>query len=248
MPRRPHGKAPRLVCALALLFALNAFDTPAQKLVTVNNASFTTLEQEVLSEINFARTSPAQYAEHLERMRPMFAGKELRRPGKPSLLTQEGAAALEEAIRFLRAAKPLPPLELSKGMCAGAKELVTDQGATGATGHRGADGSFCETRVERFGTWADPIGENLSYGTETARERIITLITDDGFANRGHRQRIFDPRFKVAGVACGDHKEGPLCVVTFAGGFNERAAPALHPANPRSPANKRQTPSGATQF
>ncbi len=239
MPRRPHGFAPRLACVLALLFAFAALRTPAQKLMAGNNnASFTSLEQELLQEINLARTSPARYAEYLEQTRALYAGKELRRPGK-SVLTQEGVSALEEAVRFLRAAKPLPPLELSKGMCAGAKELVTDQGATGATGHRGADGSFCETRVERFGTWADPIGENLSYGTETARERVITLITDDGFANRGHRQRIFDPRFKVAGVACGDHREGPLCVVTFAGGFNERAAPARRPANSGSPATKR---------
>src|SRR5688572_25063860 len=220
MPRRPHGSAPRLACALALLFAA-ALQTPAQKLLTGNNPSFTALEQEMLQEINQARTSPARYAEYLEQTRALYAGKEFRRAGKPALLTQEGALALEEAVRFLRAAKPLPPLELSKGMCSGAKELVTDQSATGATGHRGADGSFCETRVERFGVWADPIGENLSYGTETARERIIMLIIDDGFANRGHRQRIFDPRFKVAGVACGSHREGPLCVVTFAGGFNE---------------------------
>jgi hypothetical protein len=226
MPRRPHGFAPRLVCALALLFAAAALRTPAQKLMTGNSASFKSLEQEILQEINLARTSPARYAEYLEQTRTHFVGKELRRPGKPSLLTLEGAPALEEAVRFLRAAKPLPPLELSEGMCAGARELVTDQGATGATGHRGADGSFCETRVERFGAWADPIGENLSYGTQTARERIITLIVDDGVANRGHRQRIFDPRFKVAGVACGDHREGPLCVLTFAGGFTDKTSPA----------------------
>jgi uncharacterized protein YkwD len=244
MPRRPHGFAPRLACALALLFSSAAHHTPAQKLMTGNAAPFANLEQEVLQEINLARTSPAQYADYLEQTRAHFVGKELRRPGKPSLLTAEGAAALEEAIRFLRSAKPLPPLQLSKGMCSGAKALVTDQSATGATGHKGADGSFCEARAERFGAWADPIGENLSYGTETARERIMTLIIDDGFANRGHRQRIFEPRFKVAGVACGSHKEGPLCVVTFAGGFNERAAPA----DSKSPATRRQLPSGATQF
>ncbi len=248
MPRRPHGFAPRLVYALALLFTFAALQAPAQQLVTGNAASFASLEQEVLQEINLARTAPARYADYLEQTRPLFVGKELRRPGQSSLLTQEGTVALEEAVRFLRAAKPLPPLGLSKGMCAGAKELVNDQGSTGATGHKGADGSFCEARVERFGTWADPIGENLSYGTQTARERIITLLIDDGVANRGHRQRIFDPRFKVAGVACGTHKEGPLCVVTFAGGFNERAAPRQQPANTKSPATKRQTPSGATQF
>src|SRR5688572_10789157 len=140
MPRRPHGSAPLLACVLALLFAVATLQTPAQKLMTGNNPSFSALEEELLQEINQARTSPARYAEHLEQTRAHYSGKEFRRPGKPALLTQEGALALEEAVRFLRAAKPLPPLELSKGMCSGARELVTDQSATGATGHRGGDG------------------------------------------------------------------------------------------------------------
>src|SRR5688572_29853958 len=113
MPRRPHGSAPRLACALALLFAAAALPTPAEKLLTGNNPSFPALEQEMLQEINQARTSPSRYAEYLEQTRGLYAGKEFRRAGKPTLLTQEGALALEEAVRFLRAAKPLPPLELS---------------------------------------------------------------------------------------------------------------------------------------
>jgi uncharacterized protein YkwD len=248
MPRRPHGFAPRLVLALALLFTFAAPQSPAQKLLNNNAAAFSNLEQEMIQEINLARTGPAGYAAFLEQTRPHFAGKEFRRPGQPTLNTVEGLDALEEAIRFLRSSKPLPPLEVSPGMCSGALALVSDQGATGATGHKGSDGSFCEGRVERFGSWTGAIGENLSYGTETARERIITLIIDDGFSNRGHRARIFDPRFKVAGVACGTHKEGPLCVVTFAGGFTERPK-AKQPARAESPTRgKRQPPAGATQF
>jgi len=247
MSRRPHGLVPRLVFALVLLFNFASPQTPAQQLINNTAATFSNLEQEMIREINLARTGPAGYAAFLEQTRPFFTGKQFRRPGTPPLLTSEGVDALDDAIRFLRSATPLLPLEVSRGMCSGASALVSDQGATGATGHKGSDGSFCEARVERFGSWTGAIGENLSYGTDTARERIVTLIIDDGFSNRGHRMRIFDPRFKVAGVACGNHKEGPLCVVTFAGGFTERLSPK-QPAATKRPAGKQQLPAGATQF
>ena len=197
---------------------------------TVNNAtSYAALEQEMIGELNLARARPAEYAAYLEGLRPMFAGKEYRRPGKPALMTEEGAAALEEAIKFMRAARPAQPLAVATGMCSGARELVKEQGASGATGHKGADGSYCEQRAGRFGTWQQPIGENLSYGDDTARERVLTLLIDDGVANRGHRQRIMNPAYKVVGVACGDHKLGAMCVITLAGGFNDGTTKAAQP-------------------
>jgi uncharacterized protein YkwD len=208
-------------------------------------ASYAALEQDLLAELNLARTRPAEYAAYLEALRPMYAGKEYRRPGRPALVTAEGAAALEEAIRFMRAAQPAAPLAVASGMCSGARELVKEQGASGATGHKGADGSYCEQRSERFGAWREPIGENLSYGDDSARERVLTLLVDDGVANRGHRLRILNPAFKVAGVACGEHKLGSMCVITFAGGFTDKPSaaqtqPARKPAAPSTPAGAKR--------
>ncbi len=243
-------KRPALVlsfAALALLFALTQQPpAAARQLAASKTAATGALEQEVLKEINLARTRPAEYAAYLEELRPYFQGKEYRRPGRTGIMTEEGTRALEEAISFLRAAKPLPPLALSRGMCSGARELVKDQSGTDVTGHKGSDGSFCEQRAQRFGSWTDPIGENLSYGDDTARERVLTLLIDDGFATRGHRKRIFDAAFKVAGVACGDHKLGAMCVITLAGGFSDGAAArTARPAG--SPASK-TVPAGARKF
>ena len=65
------------------------------------------------------------------------------------------------------------------------------------------------------GTWAAPVGENLSYGRQSARERVMELIIDDGFSSRGHRVRMFDAGLKVAGVSCGPHTSlGSVCVAT----------------------------------
>ena len=100
-----------------------------------------------------------------------------------------------------------------------------------------------EQRTARFGSWTDPSGENLSYGDDAARERVITLLIDDGFASRGHRKRILDPTFKVAGVACGNHKLGAMCVITLAAGFVEGTAKTAQPA-----AKKTTVPAGVKRF
>jgi uncharacterized protein YkwD len=239
---------PRLLFPLAAFAVICSLTSvprsiSALQLGASKTAAAAALEQEVLQEINLARTRPAEYAAYLERLRSLFVGKEYKRPGHPGLMTTEGVRALDEAIGFLRTLKPAPALTLSRGMCSGARELVKDQAGSDTTGHKGADGSFCEQRAQRFGTWAEPIGENLSYGVDTARERVITLLIDDGFADRGHRKRLLDASFKVAGVACGDHKLGAMCVITLAGGFNDgtkAAQPAAKSAAPSLPAGARR--------
>lgn len=233
--RRPCLLLPFIAIAIIFTLTSDPRRTAARQLGASKAAAAAALEEEVLREINLARTRPAEYAAYLEQLRPRFAGKVYNRPGRPGLQTTEGAAALEEAIGVLRASKPAPTLTLSRGMCSGARELVREQAGTDTTGHKGVDGSFCEQRAQRFGSWAEPIGENLSYGDDTARERVITLLIDDGFANRGHRKRLLDASFRVAGVACGDHKLGAMCVITLAGGFSDgtKTAPPSLPSGAR---------------
>ncbi len=203
---------------------------------TSTDPELSSLEQEIFREINLARANPREYAAHLERLKPYFSGNTFQPPGKTPLVTNEGWSAVDEAIRFLRALPALPPLSVSRGMCLGALEHVKDQKASGLTGHKGSDNSFCEQRVMRFGAWQESIGENLIYGTDAAREKVLTLLIDDGVANRGHRKRIMSSEYKVVGVSCGDHaKLGGLCVLTFAGGFRDNLAgnPAIgKPATP----------------
>ncbi|HLM58741.1 MAG TPA: CAP domain-containing protein [Pyrinomonadaceae bacterium] len=246
MKLRPHAPTHISVFVLLILCALSP--ARAQQLAAAADASpFDSLAQEVIGEINLARTRPAEYAAYLEQLRPHFNGKEYRRAGRPALLTEEGAAPLEEAIKFLRHLKPLPPLQVAGGLCSGARVLVEDQAATGATGHKGSDGGFCEQRLQRFGSWQGDIGENLTYGPETGRERVLTLLIDDGFANRGHRLRILSPDYKVVGVACGGHKMGSLCVINFAGGFND-GPKAAQPSATQKAAPAPKLPAGARRI
>ena len=51
---------------------------------------------------------------------------------------------------------------------------------------------------------------------------MLQLIIDDGVKNRGHRTNIFTGAFRVVGIATGSHaKYGSMCVMDFAGGFDD---------------------------
>jgi uncharacterized protein YkwD len=181
------------------------------------------LESDVLSEINLARTRPQEYAAYLEQIRPYFKGKTFQAPGQPATATQEGTAALDEAIGVLRSLKPLAAFTVSPGMSLGANLLVKEQGAQGLTGHKGLDGGFCDQRLARFGRIDGSVGEALSYSGQSVRLRVISWLVDDGFASRGHRNSLLSPAYKVVGVSCGDHSRfTSMCVVDFAGGFSDK--------------------------
>jgi len=230
MKARGFGVA---VLCCAVVFALSFPATDQSYSQTSKTLAFTGLsaaEQDLLNEINQVRTNPQTYATHLEKLKPQFSGKEYK-AGPIAVTTQEGWSAVQEAIAFLRSAKPVGPLSTSKGMSLAAMWHCRDQGGSGATGHRsGSGGGFIEDRTKPFGNWQGGIGENLSYGSESARERLLTWLIDDGFASRGHRKRIMSSDYKVAGLSCGPHPQfGSMCVLTLAGGFADTpSAPAVN--------------------
>jgi uncharacterized protein YkwD len=206
------------LCALAIVVLFGSSDRTRSQ----TSAGLSPAEHDLLSEINAARALPGTYASYLEKLKPLFNGKTYTPSGQEAYTTQEGWGAVEEAIKFMRAAKPQGPLNMSPGLCLAAATHVKDQSASGATGHKGADSTFIEERVKPFGSWQGGIGENLTYGNASARERVLTWLIDDGFASRGHRMRIMSDNYRVAGVSCGPHPEfGAMCVLTLAGGFIE---------------------------
>ena len=217
----------RLVLSVALCFAVVIFIAsrsfnPTYSQTKKNTPTLSQAEQDLLNEINQARANPQLYASYLEKLKPMFNGKTYKPDAQDAFDTQEGWAAVEDAIKFLKAAKPLGPLNASMGLSLAASAHVKDQSSSGATGHRGNDSTMIEQRVKPYGTWQGGIGENLTYGNESARERVLTWLIDDGFASRGHRNRLMSNNYRVAGVSCGPHPEyGSMCVVTLAGGFIE---------------------------
>jgi len=232
---------------LAILFALlvvvaNTSRIHSQEKPEAPAKALSQDEKDLINEINEARAHPDVYASYLEKLKPLFAGKVYK-----GFETQEGWGAVEDAITFLRAAKPQPPLGVAGGLCSAASVHVKEQSGSGATGHKSAgSGAMIEDRVKPFGTWQGNIGENLSYGNDSARERVLTWLIDDGVATRGHRKRILSPDYKVAGICCGPHPEyEKMCVLTLAGGFTDLVAAKSNDKSDK-PDNKKNQPAAAS--
>ena len=196
--------------------------TPAQ----TRSGCCTALERDVLDALNRARTDPAGFANELEARLPHYRRSIYRAPGAAvGVRTVEGASAVTEAVRVLRATRPLPPLRFSRGMSAAAADHVRDQGPRGGLGHTGRDRSTAPERVSRYGRWFGVVSENIQYGAATTgRDVVADLVIDDGVAARGHRRNILDPVIRVAGVACGPHASyTQMCVIVHAADFAEAA-------------------------
>lgn len=191
------------------------------------------MEQAIIAETNRLRMDPAGYADELALYEAYFNGLRLELPGLPPIETYEGFAVVEEAIAVLRETEPLLPLRSSAGMSLAASDHVTDMSITGESGHYGTDGSTPFERLNRYGQWdgspGNRAGENLSYSPVTldnpfdlARWHVLQLVVDDGFPNRGHREAILRPDYRVTGVACGDHPlYGLMCSMTYATEYRE---------------------------
>lgn len=176
----------------------------------------------VAREMNLARENPAQYATYAEELRSHFDGKRIVLPGGTRVYTKEGLHAVDEAIGFLRSAKPLQPLTLSPGMSKGAADHCADQ-ANGGFSHSGRDGSNPAKRMNRYGNWGASWGENIAYGKTRARDIVLALIIDDGQPARKHRKNIFNPNFNYTGVGYGPHARfRSVCTTDFAGAYAER--------------------------
>ena len=136
-----------------------------------------------------------------------FEGDMLKQPGKTTLRTKEGPAAVNEAIEYLNRISAVRPLKWHEELGRAARDHVTDIGPKGLVQHESSDGTSVKERLKKYGKIVTCYGENLSFHCETALEVILQLLVDDGVPNRGHRENLFNPDFRVVGVYSGAHKD-----------------------------------------
>ena len=206
-----------MAVVLIVVAALPASSAPPAQ---VN--AFETLETALLDEMNLLRRNPRAYAAKLAAQRATYQGDLiLRTPEGPAIRTQEGVAALDEAIRALRRApRRLPRLAHSEALTHAARAHARDLAKSGLLGHAGSDGSAPDERVSRVGKWEGLVAENIAFGRMSAEEIVIGLLVDDGVPSRGHREVLLTRELFFAGVACGPHPRYEMtCVIDYATSF-----------------------------
>ncbi len=178
----------------------------------------TAREKNVVLELNKVRANPKKYADlYLTPTLKYYQGREYRRPGQTTVLTQEGRAAVEGCIKALSASRPMKALLPSEALSSAAKDHVRDTGPKGIVGHTGSDGSSLVARTRRYDQTPRAIAETISYGYADAREIVSSLLLDDGVPSRGHRKIILTAGYSSVGLSIGSHQSYTfVCVIDYA--------------------------------
>lgn len=178
------------------------------------------MDRQIFELVNKVRSNPHEFIPHLQQMESRFEGFLMKQPGKTTLRTKEGVTAVQEAINFLRNQKPVRQLNWHNELFIAARLHTTDTGPKGLVQHESSDGTSVKERLKRYGKIVTCYGENLSFHTETAMEVLLQSIVDDGVPNRGHRENLFNPEFRVMGCFSGQHKDfDTMSTIDFCAAF-----------------------------
>jgi len=145
-------------------------------------------DKEILEAVNALRSQPQSFVAKLRAMRANFNNLLYTDPDDGwKITTEEGVAAVDEAIAYLQAATPLKRVTWNQYLGFTCKDMVLSQGAAGLVGPKDASGQTLEAIYKaKYGTTTEA-GQSLHYGarptttvTSTAGEKIVLqLLIDD---------------------------------------------------------------------
>ena len=159
--------------------------------------------RQLVEEINLARTNPAAYASKVQEYIPHFQDKILKLPDqRVAIKTQEGAAAYEECVNFLRSAEPTEAHVPSRGLTRIANDFLS--------GVQSVDPSQIGTIdmnaiIDKYGSFQGNFSRAMEFGGSTPEQVVINLLVSDGDKSRSQRDALLNPILKRVGVAQGKH-------------------------------------------
>eukprot|EP01017_Pseudomicrothorax_dubius_P047606 TRINITY_DN8571_c0_g6_i2.p1 TRINITY_DN8571_c0_g6~~TRINITY_DN8571_c0_g6_i2.p1 ORF type:complete len:189 (-),score=35.94 TRINITY_DN8571_c0_g6_i2:61-627(-) len=173
------------------------------------DAGHSEFERKVFNLLNEGRKNPKTFIPKLNEMKKHFNGNLLSIPGRTGLMTNEGVAAVDEAIAFLGKQKPIAEFKWHDKLAEAARGHAVDLGGKGLQGHDSSDGTSFDVRLKKYVTGLhSTMGENCGYHFELdPYDVVLDLIIDDGVSSRGHRLNIFNEAFISIGVGTAPHKE-----------------------------------------
>ena len=174
------------------------------------------MNKQIIKEINELRRNPYQYSEKLVKNKQYFqnGGKNWKHPDiKTTIRTEEGSAAYDEAIDFLKSFSPTSPLEdltPSKGLNKIASECLYKYQKDPNQNVE------LEPVVEKTGEFTGAFRRLVEFGSNTAELVIVNLLVCDGDKSRVYRAALLDDKLKKVGVAHGKHDLYNNCSVIVA--------------------------------
>ena len=121
------------------------------------------LDRQIFELANRLRGDPRSFIPYLQEMLGRFDGDSLRQPGKTTLRTKEGPAAVNEAIEYLNRAEPVRMLRWNAELGKAARDHVVDIGPKGLVQHESSDGTPVKERLKRYGKIVTCYGQTLSF-------------------------------------------------------------------------------------
>lgn len=167
----------------------------------------------VINEINQCRTNPQKYAEKIRKYKTYFKGKILKVPEIIPIMTTEGASAFEEAARLLDNLSAMEPLKYSSGLTHVAHDALVDIQKLDDIDQLSE--LNLDSYINRHGQIVGHLAQAVDFGSSIPELVVINLLVDDGDLNRGNRDNIINPKYKLVGVSTGNHPVYHNCTVVM---------------------------------
>ena len=129
----------------------------------MSHVNFNKLKEQILVEHNLIRQNPRNYIPIVEAQMKLIKDKILYRPGEIPIETNEGTAAYEEAISFLKKQRPIESLTYDERLSRACQDHAEDLGEKGLVSHDSSNGKTLSERIEKYCEWENCCAENLDF-------------------------------------------------------------------------------------
>jgi len=163
--------------------------------------SYSELVQNVLQEVNDLRRNPQFFLPRLRSFLSQYRGLLRHRPGDAPVLTQEGSAAVLQAIEALQTEREVRTCVWNEALGSAAQAYCNELSKQGLAARA------LQSRVESCGRWTGALVEMVDYGALSAAEVVCSLLVDDGVPNREHRKSLLAPNLRFIGIGCSPHRD-----------------------------------------
>ena len=160
-------------------------------------------ERDLFKELNELRRDPKGYSYKVLKYKGYLEGNILRIPGVlAGIKTEEGAAAFDEAIEFLKNASPAEEMIPSKGLFYIASDFLQ---LVQKEDPNNLNNNDMESIISRHGSFIGNFSRSMEFGGSSAEQVIVNLIVSDGDKTRGQRITLLNNNLKKVGIAHGKH-------------------------------------------